>query len=80
MENNNILLHATGWHNGGHGEQSEPHKIYGTGVCLLVGQVYRCLMGHEVVGYHPGFLEQIQTCFIPFKLWHITSFTMQRVD
>ena len=81
LGNNNISLHATGWRNGGHGERSEPRKIYGSdGVCLLVGRVYRCLMGHEVVGYHPGILEQIPTCFIPFKLWHITGFTRELID
>jgi len=37
-------------------------------------------MGHEVVGYHPGILEQIPTCFILFKLWHITGFTMELID
>ena len=71
LGNNNVSLHATGWRNGEHGERSEPRKIYG--ICLLVGQVYRCLIGHEVVGYHPADLEQIQTCFNPFKLWHITQ-------
>ena len=71
LGNNNVSLHATGWRNGKHGERSEPRKIYG--ICLLVGQVYRCLIGHEVVGYHPADLEQIQTCFNPFKLWHITQ-------
>ena len=78
---NNITLWATGWRNGGHGERSEPRKIYGSdGVCLLVGRVYGCMNGHEVVGYHPGILEQIPTCFIPFKLWHITGFTMEMID
>ena len=64
LENNNISLRATGWRNGGHGERSEPRKIYGSdGVCLLVDRVYRCLMEHEVVGYHPGILEQILLSF-----------------
>ena len=50
LGNNNISLHATGWHNGEHGERSEQRKLYGSdGICLLVGRVYRCLMGHEVV-------------------------------
>ena len=81
LGHNNITLSATGWRNGGHGARSEPRKIYGSdGVCLLVGRVYRCSMGHEVVGYHPGILEQIPTCFIPFKLWHITGFTMELID
>ena len=55
-----ILLHASGWRDGSKGRRSEPRKIYGEdGVTLLVGRVYTCTKGHEVVGYHPGILKNI---------------------
>ena len=45
---------------------------------LLVGRVYRCTKGHEVLGYHPGVLEQIPVqSLIPFELWHKTGFTRE---
>ena len=73
---NAVALRAVGWRNGGQGDRSEPRKVYGTsGVTLLVGRVYKCMNGHEVVGYHPGVLDQLPDCFIPFQLWHITGFT-----
>lgn len=72
------LLHASGWRDGSKGRRSEPRKIYGEdGIVLLVGRVYTCTKGHEVVGYHPSILRNIPTCFIPFNLWHITGFTKQ---
>ena len=73
-----VSLCATGWRNGAQGERSELRKIYGCdGVTLLVGRVYNCLMGHEVVGYHPGIMKQFPNCFNPFRLWHITGFTIE---
>lgn len=72
------LLHASVWRDGTKGRRSEPRKIYGEdGVTLLVGRVYTCTKGHEVVGYHPGIIKQIATCFISFNLWHVTGFTKQ---
>lgn len=76
-----IPLHASGWRNALDGVRSEPRKIYGSeGICLVIGRVYRCHNSHEVVGYHPGLLEQISTNFIPFRLWHKTGFTTEFVD
>lgn len=72
------LLHASVWRDGTKGRRSEPRKMYGEdGVTLLVGRVYTCTKGHEVVGYHPGIIKQIATCFISFNLWHVTGFTKQ---
>ena len=76
-----MTLHPTGWRNCAQGERSDPRKIYGTdGVTILVGRVYKCLTGHEIVGYHPGILQQIPNCFIPFRLWHKTGFTTEFID
>lgn len=76
-----ITLSANGWRDAMHGERSEPRKVYGSdGITLLVGRVYKCSHGHEVVGYHPGLLEQIPACFIPFRLWHITGFTTEFIE
>ena len=72
------ILHASGWRDGTRGRRSEPRRIYGdTGVTLLVGRVYTCTKGHEVVGYHPGIIKKIPACFVPFNLWHVTGFTKQ---
>lgn len=76
-----VSLHARGWRDGMGGTRSEPRKVYGVnGVTLLVGRVYACSKGHEVVGYHPGILKAIPACFIPFKLWHITGFTIEQIQ
>jgi hypothetical protein len=75
------VLHTREWRNGMHGSRSEPRKIYGVhGVTLLVSRVYACSANHEVVGCHPGILKQIPTSFIPFKLWHITGFTLDHIQ
>lgn len=72
-----VTLYSVGWHNA-QCERSEPRKIYGAcGVTLLIGRVYKCLNGHEVIGYHPGILQHIPQCFIPFLLWHRTGFTCE---
>lgn len=72
------ILHASGWRDGTRGRRSEPRRIYGeNGVTLLVGRVYTCTKGHEVAGYHPGIINKIATCFVPFNLWHVTGFTKQ---
>ena len=77
----NIPLHARGWRNGMGGLRSDPRKIYGVyGITLLVCRVYACSKNHEVVGYHPGILKEIPTCFVPFKLWHITGFTLEHIQ
>ena len=56
-------------------------KIYGLyAITLLVCHVYACSKNHEIVGYHPGVLKQVPSCFIPFKLWHITGFTLEHVQ
>ena len=52
---NHVSLHATEWRDGMRGQRSEPRKIYGEDT-LLVGRVYVCTRGHEVVGYHPSIL------------------------
>lgn len=54
-----LLASTVRWQYGTESERSEPRKIYGThGVTLLIGRVYKCSKGHEVVGYHPGIMEQ----------------------
>ena len=71
-------LKAVGWRDGSSGPRSEPRKTYGAnGVTLLVGRVYRCSKGHEVLGYHPQIVRRIEACFVPFRLWHITGFTSE---
>lgn len=50
------------------------------GITLLVGRVYGCSLGHEVVGYHPGIVAQIPICFVPFQLWYITGFTVEFIS
>ena len=63
------------------GERSEPRKIHGMcGVTLLVSRVYACTKNHEVLGYHPGILSEIPICFVPFRLWHITGFTLEYIQ
>ena len=77
----NIPLHPVGWRDGTNGERSEPRKIHGCdGVTLLVGRVYECTNKHEVLAYHPDIIKQIPGSFIPFKLWHITGFTMECIE
>ena len=74
-------LCASGWRDASQGERSEPRKVYGSdGITLLIGRVYRCCEGHEVVAYHPGVLDQIPISFVPFRLWHITGFTTEFID
>jgi len=81
MLNEPNVLHARGWRNRMGGARSEPRKIYGVnGVTLLVCRVYACSNNHEVVGYHPGILKEIPACFVPFKLWHITEFTLECIQ
>lgn len=76
---NGSLLKQSRWQNGLQGDHSEPRKIHGVdGPVLLVGRVYKCEHGHEVLGYHPGVLRQIPAqSIIPFRLWHKTGFTVQ---
>ena len=77
----NVRLHARAWRDGTHGERSEPRKIHGCdGVTLLVGRVYECDNKHEVLAYHPDIIKQIPGPFIPFKLWHITGFTVECIE
>ena len=81
LRDDNVPLNAVGWRCGTHGERSEPRKLYGPdGTTLLIGRVYACLKGHEVVGYHPGLLEQIPDTFTPFRLWHKTGFTIEFIN
>ena len=49
-------------------------------VTLLVGHVYECDNKHEVLAYHPDIIKQIPGSFIPFKLWHITGFTVECIE
>ena len=81
LRDDNVPLNAVGWRCGTHGERSEPRTLYGPdGTTLLIGRVYACLKGHEVVGYHPGLLEQIPDTFTPFRLWHKTGFTIEFIN
>ena len=68
------LLCGFDWMDGAGTERSMPRKIHGRdGVTILVGRIYKCKqLGHEVVGYHPGVLQQIKApSLIPFRLWYI---------
>ena len=77
----NVRLHARAWRDGTCGERSEPRKIHGCdGVTLLVGRLYECDNKHEVLAYHPDIIKQIPESFIPFKLWHITGFTVECIE
>ena len=77
----NQALAAVRWQCGANSERSEPRKIYGTdGVTVLVGRVYKCSQGHEVVGYHPGILEQIPDSLVLFRLWHKTGFSNELIN
>lgn len=74
----NSTLCPSGWRDGKRGPRSEPRKLYGFKcIVLLVGRVYKCCKGHEVLGYNPAILREIPVCFIPFRLWHITGFTVE---
>ena len=76
-----VALHPIGWRDGSNEEISEPRKIHGCdGVTLVVGRVYECANKHVVLGYHPDIIKQIPAPFIPFKLWHITGFTIECVE
>ena len=77
-ETANSALYGCGWKDGVESERSEPRKIHGRGrVVLLVGRVYKCSKkGHEVAGYHPGILHQINAkSMIIFRLWLRTGYT-----
>lgn len=71
-------LYGYDWMDGVGSERTEPRKIHGRdGIVLLVGRCYKCFKkAHEVVGYHPGVLRQINaSSLIPFRLWSQTGFT-----
>ena len=75
-------LQPHGWRDGSK-ERLEPRKIHGMGgTILLVGRIYKCSKGHEIVGYNPKILEQIplQHMAVPFCLWHRTGFSRQFMD
>ena len=72
------ILYGYDWMTGVESERTEPRKIHGRdGIVLLVGRRYKCFKkSHEVVGYHPGILRQINApTLIPFRLWSRTGFT-----
>ena len=72
------ILYGYGWMDGVGSERAEPRKIHGRdGIILLVGRRYKCSnLGHEVVGYHPGILRQLNApSLTPFRLWSRTGFT-----
>lgn len=79
-------LRAIGWQNGLHGKRSEPRKIHGLNrPILLIGRVYKCTEGHDILAYHPGIMKKVEAAesFIPFRLWHRTGFAktfMQTVE
>ena len=60
LRDNSVSLCTTGWRNGAEGERSEPRRI--DGVTLLVGRIYKCSKGHEVLGYSPEILEKVPNC------------------
>ena len=72
----NAELRPVRWQDGSN-PQSSPRKIHGIdGPVFVVGRVYKCTSGHEVLAYHPELLKQVPVQeAIPFSLWHRTSFT-----
>lgn len=74
-------LRAIRWQDG-RNPQSAPRKIHGiNGPILLVGRVYKCPKGHEVLGYHPGLMNQVPVQeIVPFALWHRTGFTCDLLE
>ena len=73
-------LHAIDWCNG-HSERREPRLLHCVHMnVLLVSRVYKCDNGYEVLGHHSILVDRLSNagldCFIPFKLYHKTGFTM----
>lgn len=62
--------------------QAAPRKIHGVdGPIILVGRVYKCTKGDEVLAYHPGLLAQVPVQeVIPFALWHRTGFSSNLLE
>lgn len=74
-------LRPVRWQDGAN-PQSSPRKVHGIdGPVLLVGRVYKCTRGHEVLSYHPEILSQVPVQeAIPFALWHRTGFTSDLLE
>jgi hypothetical protein len=71
-----VRLRPVRWQCGSN-SQAAPRKIHGVdGPIILVGRVYRCNNGHEVLAYNADLLKQVPVQeAIPFELWHRTGFT-----
>ena len=51
---------------------------------ILVSRIYHCPNQHRVFGHHPDvinlFTRTSLQCLVPFRLWHVTGFTLTLVD
>lgn len=76
-----VALKPVRWQDG-NSPQVAPRKIHGiNGPILLVGRVYRCCKGHDILSYHPDIISQVPVQeAIPFVLWHRTGFTCDLLD
>ena len=75
----NIKIYANGWRDGSV-KRLEPRKLHGlSSTVILVTRMYKCEYNHEIVGYDAQILTQIPKDFIPFRLWHRTSFTKELI-
>ena len=81
LPKSNVDLRPIRWQDGSN-QQSTPRKIHGiNGPILLLGRVYKCINGHEVLAYHPGLIDQVPIQeSVPFALWYRTGFTCDLVD
>ena len=62
--------------------QAAPRKIHGIdGPIILVGRVYKCTNGDDVLAYHPGLLAPVPIQeVIPFALWYRTGFSSDLLE
>ena len=51
---------------------------------ILVSRIYRCSNQHRVLGHHPDIIHRFTRhnlqSLLPFRLWHITGFTVILAD
>ena len=66
----------------GSSSTAAPRMIHGyNGPVFLVGRVYKCSKGHDILGYHPALISQVPVQeAIPFELWHRTGFTRDLME
>lgn len=74
-------LWPSGWRDGST-DRLIPRRIHGVEcTVLLVGRLYKCQDGHEILGYDPDVLSQLHTMdVVPFRLWHKTGATEELIS